>query len=103
VQKAVLSSAFAKLDGLILLIVEPLAVGAVLKGTPQLQETAMAAHAQPTKDEIIALERSYWDAMKQKDGGRAAALSGKTSLVTGTNGVMCIAKEKMGKMTEEGD
>ena len=62
----------------------------------------MPAHPQPTKDEIIALEKSYWDAMKRKDGERTAALSGKTSLVTGTNGVMSIAKEKMGKMTEEG-
>ena len=56
-----------------------------------------------TSNEIIALERSYWDAMKQKDGPRAAALSGKTSLVTGARGVMSIAKAQMGKMTEEGD
>jgi hypothetical protein len=58
--------------------------------------------ATPTKDDIIALETSYWDAMKQKDGDQTAALSGKTSLVTGANGVMTIAKDKMGKMTEEG-
>ena len=63
----------------------------------------MSGHAKPTKDEIIALEKSYWDAMKKKDGQRAAALSGKTSLVTGMNGVMSIAKDKMGKMTEDGD
>lgn len=56
----------------------------------------------PTSDEIIALEKSYWDAMKAKDGGRAAALSGETSLVTGAHGVMSIAKAKMGAMTEEG-
>jgi len=56
-----------------------------------------------TSNEIIALERSYWDAMKKKDGRRTAALSGKTSLVTGARGVMSIAKAQMGKMTEEGD
>ena len=62
----------------------------------------MNAHAIPTKDEIVALEKSYWDAMKAKDGRRTSELSGKTALVTGTQGVMRIAKEKMGKMTEEG-
>ena len=63
----------------------------------------MATHAKPTKDEIVALETSYWDAMKAKDGDKTAKLSGKTSLVTGARGVMSIARDKMGKMTEEGD
>jgi hypothetical protein len=69
----------------------------------QPKEDDMNAHAMPTKEEIIALEKSYWDAMKLKDGGRTAELSAKSSLVTGAGGVMRIAKEKMGKMTEEGD
>jgi ketosteroid isomerase-like protein len=56
----------------------------------------------PTKDEIVALEKSYWDAMKRKDGNRTAELSGEQSLVTGAQGVMVIPKDKMGKMTEEG-
>ena len=59
--------------------------------------------ATPTKDEIIALEKSYWDAVQKKDGRRTAELSGKTSLVTGAQGVMSIAKTKMGKMTEDGN
>lgn len=63
----------------------------------------MADHAEPTKEEIIALEKSYWDAMKKKDGSRTAELSGKTSLVTGVRGVVSIPKDKMGAMTEEGD
>ena len=62
----------------------------------------MPDHAFPTKEEIVALEKSYWDAMKKKDGRRTAELSGKTSLVTGARGVMTIPKDKMGKMTEEG-
>ncbi|MGH6998118.1 MAG: nuclear transport factor 2 family protein [Phenylobacterium sp.] len=62
----------------------------------------MSQASTPTSAEIIALEKSYWDAMKAKDGGRTAALSGATSLVTGAQGVMSIAKAKMGKMTEEG-
>ena len=63
----------------------------------------MPSAAKPTKDEILALEKSYWDAMKMKDGQRTAALSGDTALVTGAQGVMSIEKSKMGKMTEEGD
>ncbi|HZZ33425.1 MAG TPA: nuclear transport factor 2 family protein [Phenylobacterium sp.] len=63
----------------------------------------MANQANPSKDEIVALERSYWDAMRKKDGRRTAELSGKTSLVTGARGVMTVPKEKMGKMTEDGD
>jgi ketosteroid isomerase-like protein len=67
------------------------------------KEIAMPSHAKPTKAEIIALETSYWDAMKAKDGDKAAALSGQTSLVTGAQGVMTINRDKMGKMTETGD
>lgn len=58
--------------------------------------------AKSTKDEIIALERDYWDAMKRKDGKRTSQLSGKTALTTGARGVSSISKEKMGKMTEDG-
>lgn len=64
---------------------------------------AVPAKAMPTKDEVVALEKSYWDAMKKKDGDQAAKLSGKTSLVIGAQGVMSIPKSKMGKMTESGD
>ena len=63
----------------------------------------MPDQAKPSKDEIIALEKSYWDAMKSKDGARTAELSGQTSLVTGARGVMSIPKARMGEMTEEGD
>lgn len=58
--------------------------------------------AKPSRDDIVALETSYWDAMKAKDGTRSAELSGETSLVSGAHGVMSIAKSKMSKMTEEG-
>ena len=61
------------------------------------------AATKPSKAEILELETSYWDAMKAKDGAKAAALSGATSIVTGARGVMRIAKAKMGEMTESGD
>ena len=59
--------------------------------------------AAPTKDEIIALEKSYWEAMKAKDGARSSQLSGKISLVTGARGVTSVEKAKMGKLTEDGN
>jgi hypothetical protein len=59
--------------------------------------------AKSTKDEIIALEKDYWNAIKRKDGARTAQLSGKTALTTGARGVTAIPKDKMGKMTEDGD
>jgi hypothetical protein len=63
----------------------------------------MQNHVQATTEEIVSLERSYWDAMKTKDGKRTAELSAQTSLVTGTKGVMVIQKAQMGKMTETGN
>lgn len=56
-----------------------------------------------TKDEIIALERDFWDAMKSKDGKRASKLSGKLALTTNARGVSRIPTAKMGQMTEEGN
>lgn len=57
--------------------------------------------AVPTKDEIVALEKEYWDAMKRKDGKRTSQLSGKVALTTGARGVTKIPKTKMGEMTED--
>jgi hypothetical protein len=63
----------------------------------------MPGHSKPIKAEIIALETAYWDAMQAKDGARAAELSGKTSIVSGAQGVMSISKAKMEDMTTTGD
>ncbi len=62
----------------------------------------MTTEPTPTKEDILALETSYWEAMRAKDGKGTSRLSGKISLVTGARGVMSIAKSKMGKMTEDG-
>ncbi len=62
----------------------------------------MTTDTKPTKEDIIALETSYWEAMKAKDGEGTARLSGEVSLVTGAQGVMTIAKSKMRQMTEDG-
>ena len=63
----------------------------------------MPDQAHPTKDQIVSLEKAYWDAMKRKDGRRAAELSGADSLVTGAQGIMTISKDRMEKMTRDGD
>lgn len=63
----------------------------------------MATQQRPTKQDVIALERSYWDAMQRKDGSRTAELSAEGALVTGSHGVMNVSRKKMGSMTEEGD
>lgn len=57
----------------------------------------------PIKDEILALEKDWWDAMKRKDGKRTSQLTGKLAVTTGARGVATIPKDKMGKMTEEGN
>jgi len=56
-----------------------------------------------TKEEIVALEKEYWDAMKRKDGTRTAQLSGNLALTTSARGVSPIPKAKMGQLTEEGN
>ena len=59
--------------------------------------------ATATRDEIIALEKEFWNAMKAKDGKRASQLSGKVALTTGARGVASIPKAQMGQMTEDGN
>ena len=56
-----------------------------------------------TQEEIVALEKEYWNAIKRKDGKRTSQLSGKVALTTSARGVTTIPKEKMGEMTEEGN
>jgi ketosteroid isomerase-like protein len=63
----------------------------------------MSNQTNPNRNDIIALEKSYWDAMKAKDGDRTAELSADPALVTGLQGVMSIAKSKMGQMTKNGN
>ena len=59
--------------------------------------------ATATKDQIIALEKDYWDAIKRKDGKRTSQLSGKLALTTSARGVSPIPKAKMAQMTEDGN
>lgn len=55
----------------------------------------------PTKDEILALETAYWDALSRKDGAAAARLSADPSLVSGRQGVATISRPKMKALSED--
>lgn len=55
-----------------------------------------------TRQEIIALEKEFWDAIKSKDGKRTSELMGDVALTTGQRGVASIPKAKMAELTEEG-
>ena len=63
----------------------------------------MTTYTKPTKEDVIALETSYWEAVKAKDGARTSQLSGEIMLVAGAQGIMSIAKREIGKMTEQGN
>ena len=57
----------------------------------------------PTQDDILPLEREYWDAMCRKDSAASSRLAADPSVVTGKQGVMVLSRQKMKAMTEEGN
>ena len=54
----------------------------------------------PTKDEILALERDYWQAMITKESSTAARLTGDPSIVVGAQGVGTVSKQQIGTMLQ---
>lgn len=62
----------------------------------------MTDHAPPTRDEVIAMEKRYWEAVMAQDGDQTAKLSGDPAIVAGPRGIMSIPREKMGAMTQAG-
>jgi hypothetical protein len=56
----------------------------------------------PTRQQVIALETDFWDAIKRKDGKRTSELMGNVALTTGARGVASIPKAKMAELTIEG-
>ena len=51
--------------------------------------------------ELLALERQYWNALKDRDVETVVRLSDDTTLVTGAQGVGALEKEKLGAMIEK--
>ena len=54
------------------------------------------------EQELIDLEKRFWDAMREKDGDTAAKLTDDGCIIVGAQGVSAIDRESMGKMTVEG-
>jgi hypothetical protein len=55
------------------------------------------------KDELLACERAYLDAVQRSDGEAAARLTAPESLVVGGHGVMKVDGPTIRKMVEEHD
>jgi len=55
----------------------------------------------PTKDDILALETAYWDALCRKDGDAASRLSADPSVVTGKQGLATISRQKMKSLCDD--
>ena len=52
------------------------------------------------EQELLALERRYWDAVQRKDSEGAIELSDDSCIVVGAQGVGAIDREKLGKMLQ---
>ena len=61
------------------------------------------AREHPTKDDILALETAYWNALCRKDGDATSRLSADPSVVSGKQGVMTVSRPQMKSLTEEGN
>lgn len=59
------------------------------------------ASTHPTKDEILALETAYWNALCRKDGAAASRLSSDSTIVSGKQGIMTITRAQMKSLTED--
>jgi len=54
--------------------------------------------ANATKQELLALEKQYWNAIKDKDPATATSLSDDPCVVVGAQGVGELAKSELAKM-----
>ncbi len=59
------------------------------------------ANANPT-DELMELERQFWEAIKNRDGKTAAALSDDPCVVTGAQGFGKYTPKQVGAMMNDG-
>src|SRR5688572_22278791 len=52
------------------------------------------------EQEILGVEREYWDSMITKDGSVASRLTGETSIITGAQGVSTVSSATIGEMVK---
>jgi ketosteroid isomerase-like protein len=55
-----------------------------------------------TRDDVLALEKRFWDAMRSKDAKRAQQMTDDSCIVVGAQGVSSIDGPTMAKLTKEG-
>jgi hypothetical protein len=53
--------------------------------------------------ELLELERRFWNAMREKDGEAASEMTHDSCIVVGAQGVTTIDPSTMGRLTKEGD
>ncbi len=56
---------------------------------------------QRTEQELVNLERRYWNALKQKDNRTATALSDEPCIIVGAQGVGELSRAQLGGMLEQ--
>lgn len=57
---------------------------------------------QSQEQELLDVERKFWDAMKAKDAQAAGDMTDDGCIIVGAQGVSAIDQESMAKMTREG-
>ncbi len=55
-----------------------------------------------TEQELLDLERQYWEALKAKDAEKAMSLSDEPTIVAGADGVGVLDRKSMGAMMKTG-
>jgi len=55
------------------------------------------------KDELLALEKTYWDGVKQKDAAVAAKLTADSVVYVGSTGVAQMPRNEIASMAEASD
>ena len=58
--------------------------------------------ADTSERDVLALERSFWDALKSKDAERAERMTAEPCIVVGAQGVSAIDGPTMARLTREG-
>jgi hypothetical protein len=53
--------------------------------------------------EMLRLEKQFWDAMKRKDADAAARMTADGAVIVGAQGVSAIDRQTMARLTKEGN
>ena len=62
----------------------------------------MTSSTNGREQELLEVERRFWDAMKEKDAAAATELTDERCIIVGAQGVSAIDAKTMGALTTEG-